>query len=411
MPRRLAALILCLLTACAPGAPVVTRVVPRFTALPPSTRAPSPTPPPARTPTHPPATRTPRPAPTATLTRVSTATPIPIVERGELPPGFSLTVYGQVPQPSSLAFGPDGRLYVASAAGVVYALADLDGDRRAEQRQVYVADLPVPLGLAWVQDTLFVSYRGAVAAIAGGSADGQAGLTRVVVTGLPSFGLHQNDGLALGPDGFLYLGQGSTCDHCRERDPRNGTILRFRPDGRELEVYASGLRNPYDLAFNAAGDLFATDNSRDDLGPDLPPEELNHIRAGQHYGWPECWAGAATPAPGALCAGRAGPAATFRAHTSANGLAFYHARQFPDEYFDNAFVAILGSIYMFPSDPERGVARVALSPAGGTYTGAPEWFLRLPEGRPVDLTVGPDGGLYVADYANGEILRIVYGAP
>jgi glucose/arabinose dehydrogenase len=236
--------------------------------------------------------------------------------------------------------------------------------------------------------------------------------TRPVVTGLPSFGLHQNDGLALGPDGYLYLGQGSTCDHCREADPRNGAILRFRPDGTDLSVYAAGLRNPYDLAFNARGHLFATDNSRDDLGPDAPPEELNYIRAGRHFGWPECWAGAASPTPQpAVCARRTGPIATFSPHTSANGLLFYHARQFPLEYFDNAFVAILGSIYMFPNDPERGLARVVLARSGDDYTGAVSWFLRLPEGRPVDLATGPDGALYLADYANGEILRITHGPP
>jgi len=170
-------------------------------------------------------------------------------------------------------------------------------------------------------------------------------------------------------------------------------------------VFATGLRNPYDLAFNAAGDLFATDNGRDDLGKMLPPEELNHIRAGLDYGWPTCWAGHTAPE----CAGTAGPAATFTARSSANGLAFYSGDNFPAEYHDNALVAVLGS-YVFP-DVERGVARVQLRKSGDTYSGATEWFLKLPDGRPLDVTVGPDGGLYVADYDQGLIYRIVYGAP
>jgi glucose/arabinose dehydrogenase len=173
-------------------------------------------------------------------------------------------------------------------------------------------------------------------------------------------------------------------------------------------VYATGLRNPYDVGFNAAGDLFATDNGRDDLGWDAPPEELNLIRAGLDYGWPDCWTGYLE----GLCAMREQAVATFTPHTSADGLAFYHGAQFPREYFDNAFVAVLGIIHLDPSDPERGVWRVRLTPDGqGGYTSVTSWFLDLPDGRPLDVTVGPDGGLYVADYENDAVYRIVYGAP
>jgi glucose/arabinose dehydrogenase len=324
------------------------------------------------------------------------------VETGTLAPGFSLTTYAHVPAPTSLSFGPDGRLYVASTNGVVYVVGEANGPA-----EVYARDVPVPLGLAWVDERLYISYRGSVKYVEDADGDGVSDRGQVVVRGLPSFGLHQNDGLALGTDGYLYMGMGSTCDHCREADPRNGTIMRFRPDGGALTVYASGLRNPYDVAFNAAGDLFATDNSRDDLGPDQPPEELNHIRAGLHFGWPDCWLGNTAP----LCAEQADPVAAFSAHTSANGLVFYHGQQFPETYVDNAFVAILGSIYMFPLDTERGIMRVRLTSQGESYTGVGEWFLQLPEGRPVDLTVGPDGGLYVADYVAGAVYRIVYGEP
>jgi glucose/arabinose dehydrogenase len=331
-----------------------------------------------------------------------------VVERGTLPPGFSLTVYAEVTAPTSLRFGPDGRLYVANVAGNVFALLDEDGDFWAEGQRLFAGNLTVPLGMLWIDDTLYASYRGAVQTLRDSNGDLRADERRDIVTGLPSLGLHQNDALALGPDGWIYIGQGSTCDVCVEADPRSASILRFQPDGSQLEVFATGVRNPVGLAFNAAGDLFATDNGRDDLGREAPPEEFNHIMAGADYGWPDCWLGA----PASACGGATQPIATFSARSSANGIAFYDAQGFPPAYHGNAFVAVLGS-YIYDDLP-RGVQRLRLTRASdGTYTAEAEWFLDLTAagGRPLDLTVGPDGALYVADYASGAVYRVTYGAP
>jgi len=350
-------------------------------------------------------TLTPGPAPTLTPTLTPTIPTNTVIERGELPPGFSLTTYAEVFSPTSLAFGPDGRLYVASTNAVVYAFADTDSDRRADKRDTFAWDVQIPLGLLWVGNTLYISYNGAVKAVADTDGDGISDRVTVIVSDLPADGRHQNDSLAMGTDGYIYLGMGSTCDACLERNRLNASILRFKPDGSELSVYASGLRNPYDLAFNAEGDLFATDNGRDDLGDDLPPEELNHIRAGLNYGWPDCWEGNnADP----ICGDEVAPVAIFEAHSSANGLTFYEGENFPAGYHGDAFVAIFGS-YILPQI-ERGVARVKLTKQGETYVGQSEWFLKI-DGRPLDVTAGPDGGLYVVDYENGAVYRIVYGAP
>ena len=315
-------------------------------------------------------------------TDAPTAAVTPTVERGLLTPGFSLTVYARVPAPTSLAFGPDGRLYAASTNGAVYAVADLDGDQRGEQVQPYAVGLDTPLGLAWIGQQLFVSIRGSVVVVWDADGDGFAESRATVVDNLPSFGLHQNDSLAVGADGFIYMGQGTDCDHCQEADPRNGAILRFKPNGTQLSIYARGHAQPVWAGLQRAGrSVRHRQRPRRPWAPTLPPEELNDIQPGANYGWPDCWPGNDAPA----CATVTQPVATFSAHTSADGLAFYTAHQFPADYFDNAFVAILGSIYMFPDSPERGVARVRLTNPAAGYSAQREWFLRLPAGRPVSV--------------------------
>lgn len=136
------------------------------------------------------------------------------------------------------------------------------------------------------------------------------------------------------------MGLGTTCDACSESNPKSATILRFNVDTGESEVFATGLRNPYDIAFHpVTGGLFSTDNGRDDLGMDFPAEELNHIIQGGNYGFPNCWEGQDQ----ADCEGTIPAVAYFEAHSSADGLDFNNGVQFPAEYRNNAFVSIFGS--------------------------------------------------------------------
>ena len=102
-------------------------------------------------------------------------------------------------------------------------------------------------------------------------------------------GYTRNNGLAFGPDGKMYLTLGSTCNACQERSELSATILQFNLDGTGRRVYASGLRNVYDIAFHPVdGTLFGADNGRDELELNVP-EELNLLVDGGNYGWPDCW--------------------------------------------------------------------------------------------------------------------------
>src|SRR5687767_1199552 len=187
-----------------------------------------------------------------------------------VPPGYSTVRYASgLTRPTAMAFGPDGRLYVAQETGqIVVAGAG------SVKPRVLARGFDELLGLAWSGRRLFVSSRGRLDSLE------LVGKTlrsrRTLLRGLPN-GRHQQNDVVVGTDGRLYFGSGSTCDVCRERDARSATILSVRPSGRDLRVVATGLRNPYGLAFQpGTGRLYATVNGRDDLGEE-PAEMLVQV--------------------------------------------------------------------------------------------------------------------------------------
>ena len=350
---------------------------------------------------------TPTGFPTATLVPTVPASVVEM-EGAELLPGFSIVKFAEVYRPTAFAFDEQGQLYVTSVDNKIYVLNDLDRDGRADSQSVFAAGYYIPLGVTVHPTTgdVYVSHQGGITVLRDTDGNGQADTNQALVNNLPTE-RHQNDNLKFGPDGWLYMGLGSTCDACAEYDPRSATILRFNMDTGESEIYATGLRNPYDLAFHPeTGDLFATDNGRDDLGMETPFEELNHIVQGGNYGFPNCWD--AHDQPG--CENTIPPVAFFESHSSANGLDFYRGARFPAEFRGNAFVTIFGS-WLKPN-VQTGIQRVILTHENGGYTGEPSWFIRFPEGSmPLPLLFGPDEALYVGDHINDAIYRISYGFP
>ena len=377
----------------------------------PSTSTPIVTNPSNSTPTPGISTATPSPAPATTSLPIDSPTiPESIIELdgAAVPPGFSIIKFAEVYRPTAFAFDAQGRMYVTSFGNHIYLLSDTNADGRADSQTPFAAGYYLPLGITvhLPSGDVYVSHQSAITVLNDTNSDGIADTNRVFVENLPT-DRHQNDNLKFGPDGWLYMGLGSTCDACTESDPRNAAILRFNIDTGVSEIYASGLRNPYDIAFHPdTGELFATDNGRDDLGLDVPGEELNHIIQGGDYGYPHCWD--AQDQPG--CENTIPAMAFFESHSSANGLDFYDGDRFPPEYHSNAFVSIFGS-FLKPN-VQTGIQRVILEREGDTYTGSTEWFVRFPAGvMPLPLLFGPDGALYVGDYINSVIYRISYGVP
>jgi glucose/arabinose dehydrogenase len=304
----------------------------------------------------------------------------------QVPRGFRIEAAVQnLHHPTRLVFGPDGRLFVAQQTGEVVAVTLKDGQEAARDQ---VADAKLTLlGIALKGDKLWVSDTGAIA-VYSRTPEGRYANRQEIVMGIPH-GLHQNDGFAWGPDGMLYWGVGSTTDRGPEEHPWSGSVMRMNPDGTGVEVYARGFRNPYGIGFGPDGKLWVTDNGVDSQATS---DELNLVVQGGDYGFPKVFemppAGSPTKAPVAL----------FGEHNSTNGLAVYTGKQFPEQYRGGIFVAEWGSSF----DETTGRAVGFVTPDGKVS--------QLATGltRPLDVTMGPEGDLWVADFVPGVVWRISY---
>lgn len=309
-------------------------------------------------------------------------------------PGFHAWRWAEVPDaPTALALGPDGRLYVATLNGTIFAIA---GDANKAEAPVAVAGgLVSPLGLAFQPGTglLYTSRLGGVDRLVDADGDGLFEGREKVLDGLP-VGRHSTDDVEFGPDGKLYVGTGSVDDmgESGQSPAHQAAILRVNPDGSGLELYASGLRNPYGLAFDAGGQLWATDNGGD--VPEGQPDELNRIEQGGDYGWPGCFGIGQESVPGA-CEATIPPVVTLATHSSSDGLAVYTDRRFPAAYHGAIFIAQWGSA--FPDKPAGRQVVVAL-PGDGVVQSFAAGFA-----HPLDVLLDPrDGGLWVADFGEAD---------
>jgi glucose/arabinose dehydrogenase len=313
----------------------------------------------------------------------------------ELPAGFSANIYAQdIPDnPTTMTFAPGGKLFIADISGAIWQGEEVSGTHTLGALTKFADGFNLLTGLAWRDGELYVSSAGKVEALRDTNGDGVADARRTLVDGLPAliFMPHSNNSLTFGPDGRLYFGVGATQDGGKETRQYAASILSVSPDGGDVKVVASGFGNPFEVAFNKAGDLFSGDNqglASPDGAP--PPDEFNYIVPGSDYNDLDLSNAAARE-----------PIVQFPAHATPVGLTFYTGNTYPPEYLDNAFIALW----------TRGeVARIALTKTPqGDYRAAPAvWakgFL-----YPIDVVNGPDGNLYVADFGTRVIYRITYAA-
>ncbi len=321
--------------------------------------------------------------------------------RIRLPEGFAAEYYARIEgQPNGLTFGPDGLLYVATMAGEIFTVDETG------EATLYVDGFIAPAGLAFQPGTerLFVSSRVKDVFVGGEAkiAVVEDGEVTTLIDGLPCcyMAMHSANGIAFGPDGYGYVAVGGRADHgeildgpnVSEQDelhPLEASILRFSPDGTLVETYSRGFRNSYDIAWDADGFLYTTINM-----PDYgPPEEFHKVVPGGEHGYPWFDCPVCFTAPDNVTI--TPPLHTFVPHAAPTGITAYLDDAFPG-YYNSLFVTLWSA---FP-EAQRVVW---FGPGGEEMADFATGFA-----APIDLTVGPDGALYVADWATGIIFRIAY---
>jgi len=344
-----------------------------------------------------------------------------LVRRIQLPPGFRIELYATgVPNARSLTLSPSGTVFVGSKrAGRVYALTASERHDKADEVITIARGLQEPNGVALHDGSLYVAEVSRVLRYDAIETRLKYPRAPVVVSAdLPLNNQHEWRYIRFGPDGWLYVGVGAPCNVCESADKRVASILRMRPDGSGMEVYASGVRNSVGFDWQPQSqEMWFTENGRDNLGDDIPPDELNYApRAGMNFGFPYCHGtDIADPqfGPGHSCAEFVAPAWNLPAHVAAIGMRFYGGDMFPQHYHGGIFIAEHGSWnrsvptgYRVSRVEMDGVRAVKYEPfAQGWLMGGMHW------GRPVDVLVMPDGALLVSDDYAGAVYRISYQKP
>jgi glucose/arabinose dehydrogenase len=351
----------------------------------------------------------------------------------------------------------------------IIGLRDTTGDGRADVQSRFSPGLGGS-GIAWGEALLYFGANDRVLRFrlpAGRLTP--VGEPEVVVSGLPNTGDHISKTVVLADGRRLFVNIGSASNACQVANrqaqspgvfpcpelPVRAGVWLFDPSGTNQtqadgEHYATGLRNMVALAVNPAnGELYGVQHGRDMLFENwpqfftveedavLPAEEFVRISRGINNGWPYCYFddvfehrkvlapeyggdGQLVSGPqGINCASFNQPLAQFGAHWAPNGLHFYSGKQFPQRYRGGAFIAFHGGFDRAPL-PNEGFNVVFLPMgANGSPSGAAEVFADgfagpgrpLPAAalhRPVGVTEGQDGSLYVSDDRGGRIYRIVF---
>lgn len=342
----------------------------------------------------------------------------------QVPFGFKVSILATgFDQPRWLAVAPNGDVFVAdSGAGKVIVLHISPAPAGDVSREVFADHLNRPFGIAFHDDYVYVANTNQIVRFRydprTSSKEGDA----EPILDLPALGYnsHWTRSLAFSPDGKqLFVSVGSGTNVSIESDPRRAAILVADPDGKNMRIYAAGLRNSVGIAFNRqSGNLWAAVNERDDLGEDVPSDFFTHVVPGGFYGWPYAYLGQhvdnrVAPRPD-LVAKTIAPDLLLGAHVAPLEFTFYEKEQFPSAYWQGAFISEHGS---WNRHIRSGYQVVFIPFRNGLPSGEPRPFFsgfvpdpagRRVYGRMVGVAVAADGSLLISDDAQKRIWRVSY---
>jgi glucose/arabinose dehydrogenase len=337
-----------------------------------------------------------------------------------VPQGFHVNIFaGEFKEPRWITVAPNGDIFLAdSGAGKIFILRDPQHTGGAQQREVFATGVNRPYGIVFHDDYVYVGATNALLRFHYDPKTSKRLGDAEHLMDLPHGG-HWTRGLVFSADGkHLFISIGSDSNINIESDSRRAAITICDPDGKNARLYATGLRNPSAIALEpTTGQLWAVVNERDGLGDDLPPDYFTAVKEGGFYGWPYSYIGdnvdpRVKPQKPELVAQAIIPDVLLGSHRAPLQFAFYAATQFPEMYRGGAFIAEHGSW----NRSIRAGYQIAFVPfKDGKPSGDPQPFLTglVPDaaksqvyGRPVGVTVAPDGALLVSDDSAGVVYRV-----
>ncbi|MEK7150907.1 MAG: PQQ-dependent sugar dehydrogenase [Patescibacteria group bacterium] len=339
-----------------------------------------------------------------------------------LPPGFSISLLAKdLSGARVMARDQFGNFWVSRPNAGVVTLVSLQNGVVKHQGDV-LKNLNKPHGLAFdpkFPGSLFIAEADKIIRIA--TYSDQEKPDKII--DLPSGGHHDLHTIKFGPDDRLYVKLGSTCNVCTESDERSAKIFSMNRDGSDFKEFARGLRNsPFFTWSYVDGRMWATEMGRDLLGDDTPPDEINVIKQGGNYGWPNCYGKNIHDTDFDKNTYVRNPCMEpfetpsfidIPAHSAPLGLAFVPEEGWPEKYWYNLFVAYHGS-WNRSTPTGYKVVRVKLDSKGnflGTEDFITGWITpKGALGRPVDILTEPGGVMFISDDKAGVIYKVTTSA-